>query len=506
MSFKLSETSSNIIDELTKKLGLPNRSGVLKLAFAKGIKNIPIPLPPQEDAKGREIPLDVVQNEIFDAIIRQELQISNLGKDIKRTYKIIIDFGAKVLKQEYESEIESFLIRLAKESTSGFFRYRRVKSKDENDLNLEIKGSKDIITLELGVDEKGNLITEFWNNKEHTGQHIGVTGKTGAGKTQFVLELLSQIKEKSNNKANVIFFDYAKGDVAANDEFINIIDANVIDIVRDGVPFNPFYLDKVNDQKIEELKEIFTSVQKNLGPKQSLELFDILKECYSLTNEPDLSFVYDTMNRVYEEKGKSKDVLVELFHKLEIPKIFPSAAKEGLYRTLCDKSLVFDLHNLDSHMKVKELVAFLILNKIYTEAIRLPDSSIDPDKNTKEIRTVVVIDEAHNYLNCKNKVLEKMLRELRSKGVVVILLTQGFCDFEQKEFDYSSMLNWIFLMKSDNSKQDIEKALAVNREKAGMLYTQISTAPTGVVYTRKLRDIDKDYTTFKSKAFWERIN
>ncbi|CAN5393028.1 hypothetical protein BH10ACI1_BH10ACI1_07190 [soil metagenome] len=51
-----------------------------------------------------------------------------------------------------------------------------------------------------------------------TNNYLAVTGKSGSGKTQFVKDLLAQIRQQSEFQINFIFFDYAKGDVADDAE------------------------------------------------------------------------------------------------------------------------------------------------------------------------------------------------------------------------------------------------------------------------------------------------
>ncbi|MBH0175870.1 ATP-binding protein [Fictibacillus sp. 23RED33] len=475
------------------------KASIYKIAFAKGLisSNDKFFEEFKSDSKGSEIRIDSFENNVFDAVIRQKFKIQKL-ENKGRYYKLLIDYGALLLEQEDEGDENKLILEQFENSKIP----KKVSKIDGNLFSNISAGPIHSIVLELGEFEN-EKISVTWNDKDHTGQHMAITGKTGAGKTQFALEIISQMVEKSQN-INIIYFDYAKGDVAANDNFTKLINAEVIDVASDGIPYNPFYLENVNDQKIEEMKEIFSSIQKRLGPKQSLELFDIFKAAYEQNDEPDLNTIYELMIEIYEDQGKNKDVLVELFHKLSIPNIFPSKQSPNLLRNLANKSIIFDLHNIDSHMRIKELVTFLILNKIYTESIRLPDSKIDDKTGMREVRTLVVIDEAHNYLDANNRILERMLRELRSKGVAVLLLTQGFDDLVQKQFDYSSMLNWIFLMKSDNSKQGIEKSLAVPKDLASKLSIELSTIETGLVYTRKLRDEDKAVTKFHGIPFWKR--
>lgn len=495
----LSEKSTEYLNRLFIRVQSKcEKSSIYKIAFAKGLMSSTDNLMEdfKSDSKGSEIRIDSIENIVFDAAIRQKFKISSL-ENKGRYYKVLIDYGALLLEQEDEGDEEKLIL--------GQFKNRKIPGMTSNisdNLFSRKVGPISRIVVELG-EYNNNPITITWNDKNHTGQHMGITGKTGAGKTQFALEIISQMYEQ-NKSMNIIYFDYAKGDVAANSKFASLIDAKVIDVANEGVPYNPFFIEDVNEQKIEELKEIFSSIQKRIGPKQSLDLFDIFQEAYEQYKEPDLDTIYELMLQIYDEQGRNKDVLVELFHKLSIPKIFPNSDNQGLYRNLSDKSIIFDLHNIDSHMKIKELVTFLILNKIYTESIRLPDSKIDEKTGIREMRTLVIIDEAHNYLDANNRILERMLRELRSKGVAVMLLTQGFDDLVQKQFDYSSMLNWIFLMKSDNSKQGIEKSLAIPKELASKVSNELSTMETGLVYTRRLRVEDKSITKFYGKPFWRR--
>ena len=47
-----------------------------------------------------------------------------------------------------------------------------------------------------------------------------MTGKPGSGKTQFVKDLPAQVRRQSDFAINFIFFDYAKGDVADDADFV----------------------------------------------------------------------------------------------------------------------------------------------------------------------------------------------------------------------------------------------------------------------------------------------
>lgn len=486
-SIKLCNESSDYIDQLMDRLNLKDRVNLLKLSFAYGLSTI-YEFDHPKDSKGREINLSVIESSLYNALINQVMGKRVNDEEKRKYYKEIIDRGSLLLRDK-EKDVESLLIELTKESLNVY----QIGSK------INIKGSTESIVLELGIDDDNNDVNIQWNNFQ-CAQHLGITGTTGAGKTQLSMEILSQIYEKSNGKVHIIFFDYAKGDVADNNRFVRAINADVIDVSQ-GIEYNPFFMDSFDRKTVEELKDIITSVQSHLGPKQGLTLFRILEQCYKkYGNNVDLYQVYDYMKKFYDENNKAEDVLVELFHKLEVMNIFPTSEYHRIDSFL-GRNIILDLHAIDSQVKAKELIVFLILNKIYKDAINQNDSEIK--SNSREIRTVVVIDEAHNYLGCKNIVLQRMLRELRSKGIALFLLTQNASDFDQKGFDYTSMFNWTFLMKSDNDVKDIEKTLAVNRNTANRLRAEISNCNGGIVYSKKLFE-DQEYSRLKSKLFYQR--
>ena len=69
------------------------------------------------------------------------------------------------------------------------------------------------------------------------------------------------------------------------------------------------------------------------------------------------------------------------------------------------------------------------------------------EKGIRGMRYVLLIDEAHVIFKEKKyqDILEKMLREIRSKGVSIIMLSQGIDEFNQSSFDFSSMCEISFL-------------------------------------------------------------
>lgn len=206
--------------------------------------------------------------------------------------------------------------------------------------------------------------------------------------------------------------------------------------------------------------------------------------------------VLETLKEKYGHKANS---LVYLFHQYSIPGVFPEVNELDNIRSFMKENYIFDLSKIDQTVKVKELITFLILHHLYTEAIRMEDSYVD-EKGFKEIRTVVVIDEAHNYLNGKNPIFEKMLRELRSKGISIITLTQSYQDMKVDGFDYTSLMNWTFFMKQKITPKLLAEGLGLPNEIVKKL-PDFMKLPTHASYIKSIRDEDRHITFIQGSHY-----
>ena len=75
----------------------------------------------------------------------------------------------------------------------------------------------------------------------------------------------------------------------------------------------------------------------------------------------------------------------------------------------------------------------------------MPDSPVTHSKRT--IRTILVIDEAHNYLSQRNIFLQRIIREGRSKGVVVFFASQSPNDYQQEFFNFQELLEFTYIFQ-----------------------------------------------------------
>src|ERR1035441_226761 len=272
---------------------------------------------------------------------------------------------------------------------------------------------------------------ELNNTAKHANSHLAIMGKPGVGKTQFLLKILTDIRIQSNYQTNFIYFDY-KGDVVDNARFQELARVQPFRLLQggQGLPINPFILPAYDEQTVNvsarEKAESFASISSKLGVVQKGALTEAIRAAYAkragaASPYPDFQDVFEIAVAAYEADGKKDDSLIEVLRDLSDFDLFWRHGSETApMDRVSNRTMLIDVHAMPV---LKELVASLVIERLYKEMATLPDSPTTEGRRT--IRTILVIDEAHNYLSQKNIFLQRIIREGRSKGVVVFFASQS---------------------------------------------------------------------------------
>lgn len=220
--------------------------------------------------------------------------------------------------------------------------------------------------------------------------------------------------------------------MVGNPRFLDLAKVQPYRLLQSGqsLPINPFVLPTYDEQAINvsarEKAESFASISAKLGVVQKGALTEAIRAGYAQRAEtdtpyPDFQDILAIADRMYEDQGKSADSLIEILRDLSTFNLFwKHGDGTAPLERLTNRTLLIDLHAMPV---LKELVAYLVIERLYKEMTVLPDSPVENSRRT--IRAILVIDEAHNYLNQKNLFLERIIREGRSKGVVVFFASQS---------------------------------------------------------------------------------
>jgi len=373
----------------------------------------------------------------------------------------------------------------------------------------EVRGKGLDIFIGRKILNKDGIVIELNNSVRHANSHLAIMGKPGVGKTQFLLKILADIRVQSAFQTNFILFDY-KGDVVTNENFVEISKAQTFSLLNgsQNLPINPFVLPAYDETTItvsaREKAESFASINSKLGVVQKGALAEAIRAAYakragSPRPYPDFQDVFDIVQADYADDGKSDDSLVEVLRDLATFNLFWKHGSEAdPLERLASRTIVIDLHKMPV---LKELVAYLVIERLYKEMAALPDSPVENGRRT--IRCVLVIDEAHNYLPQKNIFLQRIIREGRSKGIVVFFASQSPNDYQQPFFNFQELLEFAFIFQCEGVvPASIQSILGCSNKTAKDLQSEIAKLEPFQVIARSDNKTE-EFTKFVAEAFFQ---
>lgn len=383
---------------------------------------------------------------IYKAIIDQHYHYALPELDFIKLVKLHLKEGLDIwIKELNQNSISSgshieFLMKNIKDSLD--LRKNIVKINSSSNLILDRSEYKHALSFIIGKYEDGTDVEIKINDlREFDNRNIAIAGMAGSGKTQLIKDILYQISKNSNNQLKFIFFDYkGEGNPEQLKTFLNATDCEFIDIVKDGgIKFNPFSSISLDERErpfsINAFVDTIATFVPGIGVVQKNSLKTILRDL--LDNKkgtyPTINELFQNLEEYYVTNKIKPDSLYSAMQNLT-ENLFNVSSED-----LLDKSLYLNLPpNLSDVLR--QLLVFLLLRYFNTHFSSTND--VEPLDNIIPLRYVIVIDEAHVYLKNKNarKALEELLRLLRSKGVIVVMLSQGVEDYKTKDFDFASQV------------------------------------------------------------------
>jgi DNA sulfur modification protein DndE len=216
---------------------------------------------------------------------------------------------------------------------------------------------------------------------------------------------------------------------------------------------------------------------------------------------PDFDIIRQEIEYDYTVNKRKLDTLTEIMRQLTDFHIFSTTRSPDLWQSLSDRTVVIDLHGLTV---LRELTVCFMLNSLYRELMAMPDTAVN--EGVREMRTIVVIDEAHHFLKDKkrNQILERLIREIRSKGASVFLMSQSPDDYDQPDFDFAELLEFIFILQaSANSTKFLQSALGVSAAQAKEVAINVTNLPTAHAYAKSYDEKTKNKAgRLRVRQFW----
>ncbi len=134
----------------------------------------------------------------------------------------------------------------------------------------------------------------------------------------------------------------------------------------------------------------------------------------------------------------------------------------------------------------------------------MPDSNVAD--GVREMRTIIVIDEAHHFLKDKrrNAILERLIREIRSKGASIFLMSQSPDDYDQQDFDFAELLEFIFILQSNaRATKFLQTSLGISAQEAKTISAEMNNLETAHAFGKSYDANQKNKVSrLRVRQFW----
>lgn len=488
INIRTSEANKTVVQELTRRV-FPSASEnyISRVAFAyslsKGFHFDPSNKEHLQDSRGKEYKDDILfgnYRDYYIAVICQHYQIYKTDPSIGKYIKMHIDHGLTLMNKLFEENKNYSGLDFLLENIG-----KGIEVLEENSVSNEAilwdeqtrrsrvinkKYFANPIKIKVGNTFEDEAIYFNLNDTSiHNNAHVAVAGNSGTGKTYFANSFLKQIVEESKSEVNFIYLDFKglkKEDEKALEPFFSKTKAIYIDAPQKPFPINPLaFIDNVNEKNkimgINKFVDIITSYS-NIGKVQQQTLKDATRNAFNSTKSGQYPSIRDIYNNIVTADPRPS-TLREIMQNLSELDLFET--KVDLNNNFLNQNYYLSLSGeLDKSIRFTSV--FLVINYIYNTFMNMDNAPIEG--NYQGMRYVFLIDEAHTIFKEKKSqdLLEKILREIRSKGVSVVLLSQGIEEFNQPSFDFSSMCETAFLfdIKDKTNVKMMERFLGIGEK------------------------------------------
>lgn len=460
INIKTSEQSQKLIRDLSAKLRLPSENTIARIALSYSLsKGRILENKKPADSKGKEYKEDTFfgkHKTTFVALVCQLYQKYKSDNDIPKLIKMHVDDGLELMEKFFESNpnhnVYDFLIETIdrgveaiEHSNNPMFVVANT-NRQIGDKSLSDKLWK----IYVGNDKDGERIVLQPNNTTtYNNCHMAIAGTSGSGKTQLALELLTQIIEQTNNKTNFVYLDF-KGlnteDEKKLDKFFKTTKTQFINAPHTSIPLNPFaFIDNVNQVNMRMGINKFVDIicdYSNAGNNQKQNLRDSVYSSFANITKGKYPTMVDLERELPNHFQKMPNTISEVIGNLAGYNIFTEETNKDFFNQNYYFSLGKDLDN-----SIRFTSTFLVINYIFNTFMSMPDAPVN--NGVRSMRYVLLIDEAQVIFRDKKAqlVLQQILEQVRSKGVAVILLAQNISEFDQPNFNFSSLCEIGFLFK-----------------------------------------------------------
>ncbi len=433
-------TTTRLADEqcerVREQLGLRGRNAVARLAIAKSLSlgTPPVEIPHAEDSdNGGAIKGDNLFGPDLATWVALLVQLSPDEQPTKKQIEVLVRKhwrrGAGLLTHELETagHHELFLTRLAEAAAPEGRKGRGIS------LARTATLEPDPILVNIGhpAEDDGAEDLEFTLNAPGWAPHVAIMGGTGSGKSMTAKTFWREIREQSPGTSFLIVDP--KGDLGQDAALVEALGATVIRVQKNPVPLDVFGMGAgadLVDASIRFSESLGRGIQGTLGAVQTSRLQEAVLKSLRGSPPQTLGKVQNQLAQAYATGPWKDDTLTAGMKQLTNWSLFePKYTPTEFF----GRSWILSLN--EANETVSRLVVGLVTDALYNWMRPLADAPTDPTGH-RAIRIVTAVDEAHQLLGRRQQSLSKLLKEGRSKGVSVMLMSQSPTDFDAKDCNY----------------------------------------------------------------------
>jgi DNA sulfur modification protein DndE len=436
-SFSTSLSADSLNDEFMKRLGFKNRNMVARLAMARSFAVTSAP-PAVVEERGKVIKgVNLFGEDLrtWLALLLEHANASDVAlDDVQDLVAKHWGRGLVLLTQDWQAageDFDKFILTLADQAGLAVDGAGTAGPGTQYEGHFTPKATPVVLAIgEASLDQNTGKRVELTINRSGISPHIAVMGMAGTGKTRIATTMLKEIRKQSG--APVILLDMGKGDLSANADLVASLGATIVDPIAQPIPLDVLYTTAEDvKQACMRFRESFKRVPNSqIGDAQGDVLREAAERAFAGAHPIKIRHIFEKLRQLYAEKRKKDDVVIATFKDMIQWELFePKMTPQEFF----SRSWVIDLHKAPD--AIKRLVVFLLFDAAYALLAQQPDSALDAEGH-RAIRLVMAVDEARQVLGYQHQSLISLVRESRSKGGVMMFISQSPDDFDQKDENF----------------------------------------------------------------------
>ena len=428
--------------DLLKRLGHKVRYLAARLAIAHSLS---LPEVPEQigDDDDQEMATSIRGQQLFGdggdpkawmALIVQRSGHANITrKEFQALVAAHWHRGASLLARDWEEADESlgaFVTRLADLANLPSDHSGRPIRPGEEEASATFSDNVVLPVGPLAEDSETGEPVVFPVNAPGGSPHMAIMGGTNSGKTYTAITMLKRLRKYGD--IPILAFDF-KGDLS--EKLAPEIGAQVISPPRSPVPLNVL---AVNQEDEVGLREAAGRIRESIGRVKSSKLSGLQSDALRTAihnvlrskkdNQPAVfSDVARALEAEYQRRGRKADELIATLNDLNQFTLFDPKLEPAEFFS---QSWIVRLPQ-DGTAEVRRLIINLTLDALDRWLNSQPDAPVVDGR--RALRHVTMLDEAHVILLTRLPALANLVRMSRSKGGVIMLVSQSPDDFEGED-------------------------------------------------------------------------